>query len=214
MKSVITHAVSSNFDNGAPSTVALSVPVVVERTSSGERAYDIFSRLHKDRIVMLSGAINDEVAHVIIAQLLQLESEDPESDISLYVNSPGGVVTAGMAIVDTMKLIKPDVATICIGQCASMGAVILSAGAPGKRHALPHSRIMIHQPLGGCQGQASDIRVQAEEMLRTKTMLITELADNCQQPFEKVEADCERDYFLDPDAAIAYGLIDLKLARR
>ncbi|MFA7336291.1 MAG: ATP-dependent Clp protease proteolytic subunit [Candidatus Obscuribacterales bacterium] len=195
-------------------TAFQTVPVVVERTSAGERASDIFSRLHKDRVVMLSGPINDDVAHIIIAQLLHLESEDPDADISLYVNSPGGVVTAGMAIVDVMKFIKPDVATICIGQCASMGAVILSAGAKGKRYALPHARVMIHQPSGGNQGQATDILIQAEEMLRTKKMLTEELAENCGQSSEKVKADCERDYFMDPDAAIAYGLIDKKLTRR
>ncbi|MBD3840725.1 MAG: ATP-dependent Clp endopeptidase proteolytic subunit ClpP [Campylobacterales bacterium] len=184
------------------------IPVVVEQTGRGERSYDIYSRLLKDRIVMLSGEVNDAVASSIVAQLLFLEAEDPEKDIYLYINSPGGVVTSGMSMFDTMNYIKPDICTICIGQAASMGAFLLSAGTPGKRFALPHSRIMIHQPLGGAQGQATDIAIQAKEILRMKDELNGLLAKHTGQPVEKVAADTERDNFMSASEAAAYGLID------
>ena len=190
------------------------VPMVVEQTSRGERAFDIYSRLLKDRIVFIGGGIDDSVADLVIAQLLFLESDDPEKDISIYVNSPGGVVTAGMAIYDTMQYIKPDVSTICIGQAASMGAVLLSAGAKGKRYALPNSRIMIHQPLGGAQGQASDIEIQAQEILRMKTMLNQLLADHTGQPMKRIKRDTDRDFFMSSDEAKEYGLIDEVVKRK
>jgi ATP-dependent Clp protease, protease subunit len=184
------------------------IPVVVEQTGRGERSYDIYSRLLKDRIVMLSGEVNDAVASSIVAQLLFLEAEDPEKDIYLYINSPGGVVTSGMSMFDTMNYIKPDICTICIGQAASMGAFLLSAGTPGKRFALPHSRIMIHQPLGGAQGQATDIAIQAKEILRMKDELNRLLAKHTGQDVEKVAADTERDNFMSAAEAAEYGLID------
>jgi ATP-dependent Clp protease protease subunit len=184
------------------------IPVVVEQTGRGERSYDIYSRLLKDRIVMLSGEVNDAVASSIVAQLLFLEAEDPEKDIYLYINSPGGVVTSGMSMFDTMNYIKPDICTICIGQAASMGAFLLSAGTPGKRFALPHSRIMIHQPLGGAQGQATDIAIQAKEILRMKDELNKLLAKHTGQPVEKVAEDTERDNFMSAAEAAKYGLID------
>ncbi|WP_456436339.1 ATP-dependent Clp endopeptidase proteolytic subunit ClpP [Thermovibrio ammonificans] len=190
------------------------VPIVIEQTGRGERAYDIYSRLLKDRIVMLGTPIDDHVANLIVAQLLFLEAEDPEKDIYLYINSPGGVVTAGLAIYDTMQYIKPDVVTICMGQAASMGAVLLAAGAKGKRFALPHARIMIHQPLGGFQGQATDIEIHAKEILRLKRMLNEILAKHTGQPVEKVEQDTERDYFMSAEEAKEYGLIDKVLTRR
>jgi ATP-dependent Clp protease protease subunit len=190
------------------------VPIVIEQTGRGERAYDIYSRLLKDRIVMLGTPIDDHVANLIVAQLLFLEAEDPEKDIYLYINSPGGVVTAGLAIYDTMQYIKPDVVTICMGQAASMGAVLLAAGAKGKRFALPHSRIMIHQPLGGFQGQATDIEIHAREILRLKRMLNEILSKHTGQPVEKVEQDTERDYFMSAEEAKEYGLIDKVLTRR
>ncbi|ADU96110.1 ATP-dependent Clp protease, proteolytic subunit ClpP [Thermovibrio ammonificans HB-1] len=190
------------------------VPIVIEQTGRGERAYDIYSRLLKDRIVMLGTPIDDHVANLIVAQLLFLEAEDPEKDIYLYINSPGGVVTAGLAIYDTMQYIKPDVVTICMGQAASMGAVLLAAGAKGKRFALPHARIMIHQPLGGFQGQATDIEIHAKEILRLKRMLNEILAKHTRQPVEKVEQDTERDYFMSAEEAKEYGLIDKVLTRR
>jgi ATP-dependent Clp protease protease subunit len=184
------------------------IPYVVEQTGKGERSYDIYSRLLKDRIVMLSGEVNDAVASTIVAQLLFLEAEDPEKDIYLYINSPGGVVTSGMSMFDTMNYIRPDVCTICVGQAASMGAFLLSAGAKGKRFSLPNSRIMIHQPLGGAQGQATDIAIQAEEILRLKKKLNELLSDHTGQKIETIEADTERDNFMSAQDACEYGLID------
>jgi len=189
------------------------IPYVVEKTGRGERSYDIYSRLLKDRIVMLSGEVNDQVASSIVAQFLFLEAEDPEKDIFFYINSPGGVVTAGMAIFDTMNYIRPDVATICIGQAASMGAFLLSSGEKGKRYALPHARIMIHQPLGGAQGQASDIAIQAEEILRMKKELNAILAKNTGQSIKTLEKDTDRDNFLSAKQALDYGLIDEVLVK-
>ncbi len=184
------------------------IPYVVEKTGRGERSYDIYSRLLKDRIVMLSGEVNDAVASTIVAQFLFLEAEDPEKDIYFYINSPGGVVTAGMAIFDTMNYIRPNVATICIGQAASMGAFLLSSGEKGKRYALPHARIMIHQPLGGAQGQATDIAIQAEEILRMKKELNGILASNTGQDVKTIEADTDRDNFMSAAEAKEYGMID------
>ncbi|HIP42969.1 MAG TPA: ATP-dependent Clp endopeptidase proteolytic subunit ClpP [Aquifex aeolicus] len=190
------------------------VPIVIEQTPRGERAFDIYSRLLQDRIVLLGFPIDDHVANLIVAQLLFLESQDPEKDIYLYINSPGGSVTAGLAIYDTMQYIKPDVVTICMGQAASMGAILLAAGTPGKRYALPHSRIMIHQPLGGIQGQATDIIIHAEEIKRIKEMLIDILAKHTGQSKEKITADIERDYFMSPQEAKEYGLIDKIIEKR
>ena len=184
------------------------VPVVVERTSRGERSYDIYSRLLKDRIVMLSGEIEDGMAASIVAQLLFLEAEDPDKDIYLYINSPGGVITSGFSIYDTMNYIKPDVCTICIGQAASMGAFLLSCGTPGKRYALPNSRIMIHQPLGGARGQATDIEIQAREILRLKEILNGILSKNTGQKLSKIVKDTERDFFMSSAEAKEYGLVD------
>lgn len=184
------------------------VPMVVEQTGRGERSYDIFSRLLKDRIIMLSGEVTDESANLIVAQLLFLESEDPDKDIFLYINSPGGSVTAGMAIYDTMNYIKADVSTICVGMAASMGAFLLSSGTKGKRYALPNAEVMIHQPLGGFQGQATDIGIHANRMLKIKERLNKILSENTNQPLEKLSADVERDYFLDGEEAVAYGLVD------
>ena len=184
------------------------IPYVVEKTGRGERSYDIFSRLLKDRIVMLSGEVNDAVASTIVAQFLFLEAEDPEKDIYFYINSPGGVVTAGMAIFDTMNYIRPHVATICIGQAASMGSFLLSSGEKGKRYALPHARIMIHQPLGGAQGQASDIQIQAEEILRMKAELNGILAKNTGQTIKQIEKDTDRDNFMSAEESRKYGMID------
>ena len=189
------------------------IPYVVEKTGRGERSYDIYSRLLKDRIVMLSGEVNDQVASSIVAQFLFLEAEDPEKDIFFYINSPGGVVTAGMAIFDTMNYIRPNVATICIGQAASMGAFLLSSGEKGKRYALPHARIMIHQPLGGAQGQASDIAIQAEEILRMKKELNAILAKNTGQSVKTLEKDTDRDNFLSAKQALDYGIIDEVLVK-
>ena len=189
------------------------IPYVIEKTGRGERSYDIYSRLLKDRIVMLSGEVNDAVASSIVAQLLFLEAEDPEKDIYFYINSPGGVVTSGMAIFDTMNYIRPDVSTICIGQAASMGAFLLSSGAKGKRYALEHARIMIHQPLGGAQGQATDIAIQAEEILRMKRELNSILAKNSGQDIERVEKDTDRDNFMSAKEAVEYGLIDEVLTK-
>jgi len=189
------------------------IPVVVEQTGRGERSYDIYSRLLKDRIIMLSGEVNDQVASTVVAQLLFLEAEDPEKDIFLYINSPGGVVTSGMSMFDTMNYIKPDICTICIGQAASMGAFLLSAGAKGKRFALPHSRIMIHQPLGGAQGQATDIAIQAKEILRMKDELNQLLANHTGQDVEKIALDTDRDNFMSAQEACDYGLVDKVIAR-
>jgi ATP-dependent Clp protease protease subunit len=190
------------------------VPMVVEQTGRGERAYDIYSRLLKDRIIFLGGPIDDHVANLVIAQLLFLESEDPEKDIHLYVNSPGGVVTAGMAIYDTMQYLNAPVSTICVGQAASMGAVLLAAGAAGKRFALPHARIMIHQPLGGFQGQATDINIHAQEILRMRDTLNGVLASHTGQKLEQIADDTERDFFMGSDAAKDYGIIDGIVARK
>jgi ATP-dependent Clp protease, protease subunit len=194
--------------------MSMYVPMVVEQSGRGERAYDIYSRLLKERIVFLGGEINDPVADLVIAQLLFLEAEDPDKDIHLYINSPGGVVTAGMAIFDTMNYIKAPVSTICIGQAASMGAVLLTAGEKGKRFALPHARIMIHQPSGGSRGQATDIMIQAEEILRMKRELNRILADLSGQSIDRLERDTERDFFMSAEEARSYGLIDAVMVRR
>ncbi|MBQ8332677.1 MAG: ATP-dependent Clp endopeptidase proteolytic subunit ClpP [Clostridia bacterium] len=190
------------------------VPMVVQQTSRGERSYDIYSRLLNDRIVFLADEVNDVTASLVVAQLLFLEAEDPDKDISLYINSPGGSVTAGMAIYDTMNFIKCDVSTICVGMAASMGAFLLSAGAKGKRLALPNSEIMIHQPLGGAQGQASDIKIQAEHILRTRDKLNSILAENTGRPIEEIARDTDRDNWMTADAAMQYGLIDKVIAHR
>ena len=190
------------------------VPIVVEQTSRGERAYDIYSRLLKDRIVFIGTPIDDMIANLVIAQLLFLEAEDPDRDIWLYINSPGGVVTAGLAIYDTMKFIKPDVATYCMGQAASMGAVLLAGGADGKRSALPNSRIMIHQPLGGTQGQASDIEIYTKEMLKTREQLNGILAHHTHQPLERIERDTDRNFFMSADEAKDYGIVDHVINKR
>jgi ATP-dependent Clp protease protease subunit len=190
------------------------IPMVVEQTSRGERAYDIYSRLLKDRIVFIGSPIDDDIANLVIAQLLFLEAEDPDKDINLYINSPGGVVTAGMAIYDTMQFIKPPVATVCLGQAASMAAVLLAGGAPGKRTALPNARILIHQPMGGTRGQASDIKIQAEEILRLREHLNTILSRHTGQPLERIAADTERDYYMSSEQAKVYGIIDQVVAKR
>ncbi len=184
------------------------VPMVVEQTNRGERSYDIYSRLLKDRIVFLGGEIDDNVANLVVAQLLFLEMEDPDADISLYINSPGGSVTAGMAIYDTMQYIKPQVRTVCVGMAASMGAFLLMAGEKGKRLALPNSEVMIHQPLGGAQGQATDVQIRAEWLLKTKVKMTQMMADMTGQPIDKVKADVERDYFMSAREALDYGIID------
>ncbi|WP_428160683.1 ATP-dependent Clp endopeptidase proteolytic subunit ClpP [Desulfobacter sp.] len=190
------------------------IPMVVEQSNRGERAYDIYSRLLKDRIIFLGSAIDNEVANLIVAQMLFLESEDPEKDINFYINSPGGVVTAGMAIYDTIQYIKPDVATVCIGQAASMGAFLLAAGTSGKRFALPNARIMIHQPIGGAQGQATDIKIQATEILRMKDTLNEILSKHTGQDIEKVAADTERDFFMSGAQALEYGIVDRVVSDR
>lgn len=184
------------------------VPIVVEQSNRGERAYDIYSRLLKDRIIFIGGPIDDVVANLVIAQLLFLEAEDPEKDVHLYINSPGGVITAGMAIYDTMQYIRPSVSTICMGQAASMGSFLLAAGAKGKRFTLPYSRIMIHQPWGGFQGQATDIDIQAKEILRMKTILNELLSEHTGQPLEKIAQDTERDFFMSAEEAKQYGIVD------
>ena len=189
------------------------VPTVIEKTSGGERAYDIYSRLLKDRIIMLSGPIDDSTANIVVAQLLFLAAEDPDKDIHLYINSPGGVITAGMAIFDTMNYIKPDVSTICIGIAASMGAFLLAAGAPGKRFVLPNSEVMIHQPLGGAKGQASDIAIVAEHILKTRDKMNRILAEKTGQTVKKIKQDTERDNFLSAEEAVAYGLVDQIIER-
>ena len=194
------------YNSGMPRSYL--VPTVIEQTGRGERAYDIYSRLLNDRIIFLSDEVNDATASLVVAQLLFLEAQDPDKDISFYINSPGGSVTAGMAIYDTMNFIKCDVSTICIGMAASMGAFLLSAGAKGKRIALPHSEIMIHQPLGGAQGQASDIKIRADLILRTRDMLNKILAENTGKPLEQIERDTDRDYFMTAEQALEYGLID------
>ncbi len=184
------------------------IPMVVEQTNRGERAYDIYSRLLKDRIIFLSNTINDDVANIVIAQMLFLESEDPDKDIHLYLNSAGGVVTAGLAIYDTIQYIKPDISTLCMGQASSMAALLLAAGAKGKRYALPHSRILIHQPLGGFQGQASDIDIHAKEILRMREELDSILVRHTNQSLEKIQKDTDRDFFMDGQQAKEYGIID------
>lgn len=189
------------------------VPIVVEQTSRGERSYDIYSRLLKDRIIFLGSAIDDDVANLIIAQLLFLAAEDPEKDIHLYINSPGGSVTAGMGIYDTMQYIKPDVSTICVGMAASMGSLLLTAGAKGKRFALPNSEVMIHQPLGGVRGQAADIKIHADWIIKTKQKLNQIYVDRTGQPIEKIERDTDRDFFMSAEEAQAYGLIDEVITR-
>jgi ATP-dependent Clp protease protease subunit len=190
------------------------VPMVIEQSGRGERAYDIYSRLLKERVIFLVGPVNDQSANLVVAQLLFLESENPDKDISLYINSPGGSVSAGMAIFDTMNFIKPDVSTLCTGMAASMGAFLLSAGANGKRFSLPNSRVMIHQPLGGAQGQATDIEIHAREIIRLRAELNKMLADHTGQPLDKIERDTERDYFMSADEAQAYGLVDKVIAKR
>lgn len=190
------------------------IPTVVEQTGRGERAYDLYSRLLRDRIVFLGSAVGDEVAALVTAQLLFLESEDPDKDIHCYINSPGGSVTAGLAIYDTMQYIKPDVSTLCVGQAASMGALLLAAGAPGKRFALPHARVMIHQPLGGAEGQASDIEIQAKEVLRIREQLNQILSQHTGQSLEKIAQDTDRDFFFSPEQALEYGLIDQVVENR
>ena len=190
------------------------VPMVVEQTARGERAYDIYSRLLKERVIFLVGPIDDYMANVIVAQLLFLEADNPEKDISVYINSPGGVVTAGLAIYDTMRFIKPDVSTICVGQACSMGAFLLAAGAQGKRYALPNSRVMIHQPSGGAQGQATDIAIQAKEILYLREKLNREMAANTGKAIEQIEKDVERDFFMAAEDAKTYGIVDAVLERR
>lgn len=189
------------------------IPYVVDQTSSGERSYDIYSRLLEDRIVFISGEIDDASANTIVAELIYLEAKNPDKDICVYINSPGGSVTAGMAIYDTMKYVKCDVSTICIGLAASMGAFLLSAGTKGKRYCLPNSEVMIHQPLGGAQGQASDIEITANHILKTKKKMTEMLAKNCGQSIKKVEKDVDRDYFMTADEAVAYGLVDKVITR-
>jgi ATP-dependent Clp protease, protease subunit len=190
------------------------VPIVIEQSGRGERSYDIFSRLLRERVVFLVGPVNDQTANLIVAQLLFLESENPDKDISLYINSPGGSVSAGMAIYDTMNFIKPAVSTLCTGMAASMGAFLLAAGEKGKRFSLPNSKIMIHQPLGGMQGQATDIEIHARDILKTKQTLNKILAERTGQPLEKIERDTDRDYFLEAEEAKAYGLVDQVIAKR
>jgi len=195
-------------------TSAGLVPIVVEQSARGERSYDIYSRLLKERVIFLVGQVEDHMANLVVAQLLFLESENPDKDIHLYINSPGGSVTAGMSIYDTMQFIKPDVSTMCIGQAASMGALLLAGGATGKRYCLPHSRVMIHQPLGGFQGQASDIEIHAREILSIRSKLNQVLAHHTGQPLEIIERDTDRDNFMNGDEAVAYGLIDQVMNRR
>lgn len=190
------------------------VPMVVEQTSRGERSYDIYSRLLKERVIFLVGPVEDHGANLIVAQMLFLESENPDKDIHLYINSPGGSVSAGLSIYDTMRFIKPDVSTMCLGQAASMGALLLAGGAKGKRYSLPHARIMIHQPLGGFQGQASDIDIHAKEILRVRDTLNNILADHTSQPLERIRADTDRDNFMSGSDAVEYGLIDSVLSHR
>ena len=204
-----------NSSRGALGARALNlVPIVIEQTARGERAYDIYSRLLKERVVFLVGPVEDYVANLVVAQLLFLEAENPDKDIHLYINSPGGVVSAGLSIYDTMQFIKPDVSTMCIGQAASMGSLLLAGGAPGKRYCLPHSRIMIHQPSGGAQGQASDIERHAREILLLRERLNDLLAKHTGQPLEKIQVDTDRDFFMSGEEAVQYGLIDAVLTHR
>jgi len=206
-----SHFLSSSL---APQAAGGLVPMVVEQSARGERAYDIYSRLLKERVIFLVGQVEDYMANLVVAQLLFLEAENPDKDIHLYINSPGGSVTAGMSIYDTMQYIKPDVSTTCIGQAASMGALLLAAGAAGKRYCLPHSRVMIHQPLGGFQGQASDIEIHAREILTIRERLNKILAEHCKQPIEVIAKDTDRDNFMSGEEAVAYGLIDQVMSRR
>jgi ATP-dependent Clp protease protease subunit len=190
------------------------IPIVIEQSSRGERAYDIYSRLLKDRIIFMGEQVHDSMANTVIAQMLFLESEDPDKDINLYINSPGGSVTAGLAIYDTMQYIRPAIATICMGQATSMGALLLAAGAKGKRYALPHARVMIHQPLGGVQGQATDIDIQAKEILKIKQLIHKILVKHTGQTMEKIRQDTERDYFMDAEEAVRYGIVDRIITER
>jgi ATP-dependent Clp protease protease subunit len=203
----------SERENMPPSNIGL-VPMVVEQTARGERAFDIYSRLLKERVVFVVGPIDDHMANLIVAQLLFLESDNPDKDIQLYINSPGGVISSGMSIYDTMQFIKPDVATMCLGQAASMGAVLLAGGASGKRYCLPHSRVMIHQPLGGFQGQATDIEIHAREILHARERLNEILSRHTGQPLDKIKTDTERDYFMTADASVEYGVVDKVLTSR
>ena len=206
---------TNNNSNSALEAPSLNlVPMVIEQTPRGERSYDIYSRLLKERVIFIVGQIEDHMANLVVAQLLFLESENPDKDISIYINSPGGSVTAGLAIYDTMQFIKPDISTLCIGQAASMGAVLLAAGCKGKRFSLPHSRVMIHQPLGGFQGQASDIEIHAKEILKIREQLNQLLADHTGQSIETIDNDTERDNFMGSDQAVEYGLIDEVLNTR
>ena len=202
-------------DNSKMATITSQlVPMVVEQTSRGERAYDIYSRLLKERVIFLVGPVEDHMANLVVAQLLFLESENPDKDIHLYINSPGGSVTAGLSIYDTMQFIKPDVSTMCVGQAASMGAVLLAGGAEGKRYALPHSRTMIHQPLGGFQGQAADIEIHTKEILEIRERLNAILAKHTGQPMERIQQDTDRDFFMSAKASVEYGLIDAVMEAR
>lgn len=194
--------------------MATYVPYVIEQTSKGERSYDIYSRLLKDRIIFLSGEIDDHTANLVVAQLLFLEAEDPDKDINLYINSPGGSITAGMAIFDTMEYIKPDVSTICVGMAASMGAFLLAAGKNGKRYALANAEVMIHQPLGGARGQASDIKIQADRILKMRKQINTILSDKTGKPYKQIEKDTDRDFFMSAEEAVEYGLIDKVFVNR
>ena len=202
------------FDGAGDTTNSGLIPMVIEQTARGERSFDIFSRLLKERVIFLVGPVEDHMANLIVAQLLFLESENPDKDIHLYINSPGGSVTAGMSIYDTIQFIKPDVSTLCVGQAASMGALLLGGGAAGKRYCLPNSRVMIHQPLGGFQGQASDIEIHTREILKTKEKLNQILAEHTGQPFERIAQDTDRDNFMDPEEARDYGLVDAVLDKR
>jgi len=207
--------VNNNSNNGVIEMQSLNlVPMVIEQTPRGERSYDIYSRLLKERVIFIVGQVEDHMANLVVAQLLFLESENPDKDISLYINSPGGSVTAGLAIYDTMQFIKPDISTLCIGQAASMGAVLLAAGTKGKRYSLPHSRVMIHQPLGGYQGQAMDIEIHAKEILKIREQLNRLLANHSGQSIETIDKDTERDNFMGADTAVEYGLIDEVLKTR
>ena len=203
-----------NYNSNMAEITSQLVPMVVEQTSRGERAYDIYSRLLKERVIFLVGPVEDHMANLVVAQLLFLESENPDKDIHLYINSPGGSVTAGLSIYDTMQFIKPDVSTMCIGQAASMGAVLLAGGAQGKRYALPHSRTMIHQPLGGFQGQATDIEIHAKEILEVRERLNAILAKHTGQPLDRIQQDTDRDFFLSADESVKYGLIDEVMSTR
>jgi len=203
----------SAFESQAPQALGM-IPMVIEQSGRGERSYDIYSRLLKERVIFLVGEVNDQTANVIVAQLLFLESENPDKDISFYINSPGGSVTAGMAIFDTMNFIKPAVSTLCCGFAASMGAFLLAAGEKGKRYALPNSKVMIHQVLGGARGQATDIEIHARDILRTKEQMNRILAERTGQPLEKIRADTERDYFLEAEEAKTYGLVDQVISKR